>query len=153
MPSVDADVPNLKDAMPRIRKGQVAPFLPRAEFRERFYRSHFDPAFDAERDALQRIERIAWKMHGDVSGIEAVRRALSGWLDWMGLASAGDKAHLDRFIGYYEPYATSHEALDRDHEVQEEMRNAARTLAEAVADLRAGRTPAPGADLKRPRPK
>jgi hypothetical protein len=36
--------------MPRIRKGQVAPFLPRAEFRERFYRSYFDPAFDAERE-------------------------------------------------------------------------------------------------------
>ncbi|HEX9275929.1 MAG TPA: hypothetical protein VGA51_05960 [Casimicrobiaceae bacterium] len=47
--------------MSRIRKGQVAPFLPRAEFRERFYRSYFDPAFDTERDALQRIEGFAWK--------------------------------------------------------------------------------------------
>jgi hypothetical protein len=51
--------------MPRIRKGQVAPFLPRAEFRERFYRSYFDPAFDAERDALQPIERIAWNAYED----------------------------------------------------------------------------------------
>ena len=92
-------------------------------------------------------------MHGDVSGVEAVRQALSDWLDWMGLRSAGDKARLDRFIGYYEPYATSHEALDRDKGVQEEVRNAARTLAEAVAHLRAGRLSAPGADLKRPRPK
>ena len=92
-------------------------------------------------------------VHGDVSGVEAVRRALSDWLDWMGLVSAGDKAHLDRFIGYYEPYATSHEALDRDRAVQEEVRNAARTLAEAVKLLRAGRFPALGAELARPRPK
>ena len=36
------------------------------------------------------------------------------WLDWMGLIDAGDQARLDRYIGYYEPYATSHDALDRD---------------------------------------
>ena len=53
-------------------------------------------------------------VHGDVAGIEGSRRALSDWLDWMGLIDAGDQARLDRFIGYYEPYATSHEALDRD---------------------------------------
>ena len=92
-------------------------------------------------------------VHGDVAGTEAVRRALSDWLDWMGLQSAGGKARLDRFIGYYEPYATSHDALDRDTGVQEEVRNAARTLAEAVRKSRAGRLPAPGARLKRPRPK
>jgi len=92
-------------------------------------------------------------VHGDVSGTEAVRRALSDWLDWMGLRAAGDKALLDRFIGYYEPYATSHDALDRDKDVQEEVRNAARTLAEAVAQARAGRLSAAGSTLKRPRPK
>jgi spore maturation protein CgeB len=31
----------------------------------------------------------------------------------------------DRYIGYYEPYATSHDALDRDQDVQEEVRNVA----------------------------
>ena len=36
-------------------------------------------------------------------------------------------AELDRYIGYYEPYATSHEELDADKCVQEEVRNAART--------------------------
>ncbi len=51
-------------------------------------------------------------VHGDVAGIEGVRRALCDWLDWMGLIDAGSKARLDRFIGYYEPYATSHDALD-----------------------------------------
>jgi hypothetical protein len=62
----------------------------------------------------------------------------------MGLVDAGPTACLDRYIGYYEPYATSHAALDRDLAVQEEVRNAARALAEAVAQLRQGRLSAPG---------
>ena len=92
-------------------------------------------------------------VHGDVAGIEGNRRALCDWLDWMGLVDAGPAARLDRFIGYYEPYATSHAALDRDQAVQEEVRNAARAVAQAVAELRAGRLSAPGAGLPRPRPK
>ncbi len=47
----------------------------------------------------------------------------------MQLVPAGVPAELDRYIGYWEPYATSHEALDKDQAVQEEVRNAARTLA------------------------
>jgi multimeric flavodoxin WrbA len=92
-------------------------------------------------------------VHGDVAGIEGVRRALSDWLDWMGLIDAGPKARLDRFIGYYEPYATSHEALDGDDSVQEEVRNVARAVAEAVREARAGTLSAPDAKLKPPRPK
>jgi multimeric flavodoxin WrbA len=65
-------------------------------------------------------------VHGDVAGIEGARRVLCDWLDWMGLIDAGAAARLDRYIGYYEPYATSHEALDRDVAVQEEVRNVAR---------------------------
>ena len=92
-------------------------------------------------------------VHGDVAGIEGVRRALSDWLDWMGLIDAGAAARLDRFIGYYKPYATSHDELDHDSAVQEEARNVARALATAVADLRAGKLSAPDAGLTRPRPK
>lgn len=92
-------------------------------------------------------------VHGDVAGTEGVRRALSDWLDWMGLVDAGPAARLDRFIGYYEPYATSHDALDADTAVQEEARNVARAVATAVADLRAGRLSMPDAKLSRPRPK
>jgi len=55
-------------------------------------------------------------------------------------------------IGYYEPYATSHAALDRDLPLQEEVRNVARALANAVAELRAGRLSVPNAKLKTPRP-
>jgi hypothetical protein len=92
-------------------------------------------------------------VHGDVAGIEPVRRALSDWLDWMGLIDAGHMARLDRFIGYYEPYATSHEALDRDTGVMEEVRNAARAVVHAVQELRAGKLSRPDKDLINPRPK
>ena len=92
-------------------------------------------------------------VHGDVAGIEGVRRSLSDWLDWMGLIDAGPKARLDRFVGYYRPYATSHAELDADTGVQEEVRNVARALAQAVHALRAGRLMQPDARLDAPRPK
>jgi multimeric flavodoxin WrbA len=92
-------------------------------------------------------------VHGDVAGIEGSRRGLSDWLDWMGLIDAGSQARLDRYVGYYEPYATSHEALDADAPLQEEVRNVARAVAQAVADLRAGRLSQPDHKLVHPRPK
>lgn len=92
-------------------------------------------------------------VHGDVAGVEGVRRAICDWLDWMGFIDAGAGARLDRYVGYYEPYATSHDALDRDTAVQEEARNVARALGQAVRLLREGRLPAPDRGLERPRPK
>src|SRR5262245_5078456 len=92
-------------------------------------------------------------VHGDVAGIESVRRSLSDWLDWMGLIDAGAMSRLDRFIGYYEPYATSHDTLDRDTGVQQEVRNAAQALARAIAQVRKGTLSRPDRELKPPRPK
>ena len=92
-------------------------------------------------------------VHGDVAGIEATRYALCDWLDWMGLVDAGPQSRLDRFIGYYRPYATSHEELDRDTDVQEEVRNVARAVANAVGELRQGRLSQPDRGLGRPRAK
>lgn len=92
-------------------------------------------------------------VHGDVAGIEGSRRNLSDWLDWMGLIDAGEAARLDRFIGYYEPYSTSHECLDRDVPVQLEARNVALAVAHAVKELRAGTLGNVQSNLKRPRPK
>jgi multimeric flavodoxin WrbA len=92
-------------------------------------------------------------VHGDVAGIEGVRRSLCDWLDWMGLVDAGPMARLDRFIAYYEPYATSHDALDRDVALQGEVCNAAHALARAVAQVRAGTLRQADAGLAPPRPK
>ncbi len=92
-------------------------------------------------------------VHGDVAGYEETRRALSDWLDWIGMIDAGPMSRLDRAIGYYEPYATSHQALDRDEAVQEEVRNVARAVANAVREMRAGKLSQPDQGLKRPRPK
>jgi len=92
-------------------------------------------------------------VHGDVAGIEGSRSSLCDWLDWMGFIDAGAVARLDRYIGYYEPYATSHEALDRDLDVQEETRQAAQALAAVTADLRAGRLQALQPERARLRPK
>ena len=55
------------------------------------------------------------------------------------LLPATPKATFDRSIGYYEPDATSHEALDRD--------------TEAVKLARAGQLPRPDRNTHSPRPK
>jgi multimeric flavodoxin WrbA len=92
-------------------------------------------------------------VHGDVAGVESVRRALCDWLDWMGLIDAGAASRLDRYIGYFAPYATSHDALDRDEAVQEETRNVARAVMNAVGEMRRGTLSMPDRTLKDPRPK
>ena len=91
-------------------------------------------------------------VHGDAAGADTLRRSLADWLTDMKLIQAGGGAVLDRYIGYYEPYATSHEALDRDKGVQEEVRNVARSLARKVSQLREGRRE-PDHGLSEPRPK
>lgn len=92
-------------------------------------------------------------VHGDVAGIEVQRRALCDWLDWMGLVDAGAMARLDRYIGYYEPYATSHADLDHDQAVQEEVRNVARAMANCLPRLRSGELAPADKGLRSPRPK
>ncbi|MDO9016965.1 MAG: flavodoxin family protein [Deltaproteobacteria bacterium] len=104
---------------------------------------------DAER--AKRVELAGWAypkhlkgriygvvVHGDTAGIEGTRRALTEWLDAMELIDAGSMARLERYVGYYEPYATSHAALDRDTMFQEEVRNAARAVVRAVYSRRRG---------------
>lgn len=86
-------------------------------------------------------------VHGDVEGAENVRRSLSDWLRFMDLTPAGVNAELDRYIGYWQEYATSHEALDADLAIQNEVKNAALTLAEAAHAKHAGRLLQAGRDL------
>ena len=92
-------------------------------------------------------------VHGDVVGAETLRRSLVDWLTDMHLIEASPHASLDRYIGYYEPYATSHDALDGDVALQDEVRNCARILVEAVALKRQGQLPNPAAGIEDPRPK
>ncbi|HET7202462.1 MAG TPA: flavodoxin family protein [Steroidobacteraceae bacterium] len=82
--------------------------------------------------------QFAVVVHGDAEGADLLRRSLTGWLQDMHLVQAHPVATIDRYIGYYEPYATSHDALDRDRAVFEEVSQAARTLVAAVGLARSG---------------
>jgi multimeric flavodoxin WrbA len=91
--------------------------------------------------------------HGDASGPENLRRMLADWLTDMGLVQAGPAAVLDTFVGYYRPYATSHEDLDQDTAIFEEVKNAGRSLAQMVTLIRSGAWRAPDEGLHEPREK
>ena len=92
-------------------------------------------------------------VHGDAEGAENVRRSISDWLCFMDLCPAGPTAELDRYIGYWKPYATSHADLDVDTALQEEVRNAARTLLEGVLAKLGGKLITAGENLRPPRQK
>jgi multimeric flavodoxin WrbA len=97
--------------------------------------------------------RFAIVVHGDTVGAETLRRSLTDWLEDMHLVRADYAATIDRYIGWYEPYATSHAALDKDRAMQEEVRIDARHLVEAVRAYRSGRVPADPQGGDGPRPK
>jgi multimeric flavodoxin WrbA len=92
-------------------------------------------------------------VHGDVEGVDEVRRALHDWLAWMKLVPSGPAADVGRYLGYYRPYATSHDDLDADTALHEEVRNAAEGLLHTIRRLRAGECGPTPADLREPRPK
>jgi len=60
---------------------------------------------------------------------------------------------LDAWIGYYRPYATSHEDLDAAPDIFALVRNAALALAEMVAQIRSGKYRPPDEKLRSPRQK
>ena len=127
-----------------------------------------DPTLTRGKDAdlAKRVEIDGWSYpqhlagrlygviaHGDTEGGENVRRAISDWLRSIGLISAGGKAELDRYIGYWKPYATSHSDLDDDEPLQEEVRNVARALALALQRNREGSFCPPDHNINEPRKK
>ena len=97
--------------------------------------------------------RFSIIVHGDAVGAETLRRSLTDWLHDMHLVQAGYGATIDRYVGYYEPYATSHRALDEDTALQQEVRNAAKILVAAVREYRSSRAPEPERAVHEPRPK
>ena len=75
---------------------------------------------------------FALVVHGDSIGAEGLRRNLADWLTDLELISSGRMAEKDGYIGYEEPYATSHKALDEDEAMQQDVRSVATTLARAI---------------------
>ncbi len=92
-------------------------------------------------------------VHGDTEGVENTRRGLVDWLRSMELESAGARAEIDRYIGYWKNYAEGHADFDKDDGMQGEVKNAALTLREAVLAKREGRMIAAGSQLQQPREK
>jgi multimeric flavodoxin WrbA len=92
-------------------------------------------------------------VHGDAAGVETLTQSLCGWLTDLELIQAGASGGLGRYLGYYQPYATSHDDLDRDEAFQAETRNAALSLVETVRQIRSGRYHAPDEGLETPRQK
>ena len=77
-------------------------------------------------------------VHGDTVGAEAVRRNLCDWMTDLGLFAAGPRSALDGYIGYYEPYALSHSALEKNKEFAEECQNTIEALIQQVMLLKKG---------------
>ena len=69
------------------------------------------------------------------------------------MVQAGALAAVDTLIGYYEPYATSHDELDAQPETFVQVENAANSLAAMVRAIRSGAYRAPDAGLRDPRQK
>jgi multimeric flavodoxin WrbA len=107
--------------------------------------------WDYQRHLAGRLFAVV--VHGDVEGAENVRRAISDWLCFMQLCPAGPQAELDRYIGYWKPYATSHDELDADEAIQQEVRIAAQTLLNGVRAQRVGLMVDAGATIESPRQK
>jgi len=91
--------------------------------------------------------------HGDSQGHEGVREALTEWLTGIGMLQAGTSASVDTLIGYWEPYATSHDKLDASPDIFMLAENAATSLANMVRAIRSGAYKAPDAGLRNPRQK
>jgi multimeric flavodoxin WrbA len=92
-------------------------------------------------------------VHGDAAGTENLRRILSDWLQDIGMIPSGHLGQIDRYLGYLTPYATSHDDLDKDKGLQDDVRNAARALIQAVKDRRSGKLQPPDRSLHESRPK
>ncbi|MEJ7808377.1 MAG: NAD(P)H-dependent oxidoreductase [Telluria sp.] len=82
-------------------------------------------------------------VHGRGTAIDSTRPLLTGWLDAMGMVDSDSFATLDRHLGYHEQFDNGELAGDGDEDCQEEVRNVARAVRNAVTELRAGRLSPP----------
>lgn len=124
-----------------------------------------DPTLTHGKDAkaAKQIELAGWSyprhlkgraftcvVHGDAEGAEGVRRSITDWLASLQMIPV---AGLDRYIGYWKPYATNHQELDADQAIQDEVKVTAQALLEATKAIRRGEHLDPYANLETPRRK
>ncbi len=102
----DNSVPTLDDLlmaaskMTEIRKGQAPGPISREEFGVRYRTSFRDPAFAPEKEAIERIEQIAWLAYADGRKSPITRKAGPGYadpdydlsVDWIAAREAIDAA-------------------------------------------------------------
>ena len=81
-------------------------------------------------------------VHGHSAAIDSTRYLLTGWLDAMGMVDSDSFATLDRHLGYHEADGAE-QTFDGDADCQDEVRNVARAVRNAVTELRAGRLTPP----------
>ena len=67
--------------MTSVRKGQAPAQLPRDEFGRRFRDSFVDPAFAPEKEAIARLEEIAWQGYDKGRKAPITRKAGLGYAD------------------------------------------------------------------------
>jgi len=120
--------------VPEIRTGQAGSAL-WERFGTRFRQRFDDPAFEAGKEFIRRIEVVAW---------EAYEGGLHRCRQYFGTRPRHRilRALID-----------SHDTLDRDEAVREQACNVARSVVAAVAELRAGRLSRSDARLRPLRPK
>ena len=64
-----------------VRKGQAQSMLDRDQFHERFAQRYVDPAFDVEREAIGRLEEIAWQAYREGRKAPRTEKAGPGFAD------------------------------------------------------------------------
>src|ERR1700749_4799576 len=67
--------------MVKVRTGQAPDKMSRAEFSAHFQTSFYDPLFDREREAIARLEEIAWKAYCDGRKAPKTTKAGPGFAD------------------------------------------------------------------------
>ncbi len=115
----------------------------------------FKPAIDrlAHAGYPRHLADLAYGVvvHGDATQADDTRSSLTDWFDALGMVDSDTFATLDRYMGYREPSLDDDFAYTGDEDYQAEVRNVARAVSTAVADLRAGKLSPPERRLVRNR--
>jgi len=82
-------------------------------------------------------------VHGEAGAVEDTRSNLAAWFDTLGMVDSDTFATLDRYMGYREPSNPDDFSYTGDEDYQAEVRNVARAVSTAVADLRSGKLSPP----------